>query len=515
MPIPEAILRAQACIQTLENDVQHVPAENAIQSLTELSNIASGINNAIITGNIQETMYSLGVRIWNLPLRFRFDPLHESSKAEGLRFVAHARSTGFEFIKAATLNPEHMSEKVAVQRFELACKVGKAWLDTGDLDKARKFFNEAKDLEAFWPALTSEMPVSKNLQLSLYLYLAEMQNVNTFLQMNAAMRLLISLDLDINEVTTIEKVAELCDICFRASRQCLLANNPKESLRWWRCSFTKVEEKALAVGMVIPTAIRLQRIKVHASILLEHGFEGNEMANEAENSLSSISDTKTSDILLHFLWLKLKIAYSNVEKEELAEEQFEKLYVIKFHIIATLNGTSLDTTSDLLWSACEEIESIMKDLEEATISGIQMVLWQFADNCFQAEKYRSASLFYECANHLHEKQDNSSENQNILRRKLAVCYYDNRQYELAEEILEKNLLKDSSRKNAMDILLMVIVLAAKGETAEAERYLQEMHNGHGFKVYMFKLVADAYSQSDYNGIIDADMLLTNLTILDT
>jgi hypothetical protein len=47
-----------------------------------------------------------------------------------------------------------------------------------------------------------------------------------------------------------------------------------------------------------------------------------------------------------------------------------------------------------------------------------------------------------------------------------VCYYDNRQYELAEEILEKNLLKDSSRKNAMDILLMVIVLAAKGETAE-------------------------------------------------
>lgn len=29
----------------------------------------------------------------------------------------------------------------------------------------------------------------------------------------------------------------------------------------------------------------------------------------------------------------------------------------------------------------------------------------------------------------------------------------------------------------------------------AERYLQEMHNGHGFKGYMFKLVADAYSQS--------------------
>lgn len=52
-----------------------------------------------------------------------------------------------------------------------------------------------------------------------------------------------------------------------------------------------------------------------------------------------------------------------------------------------------------------------------------------------------------------------------------MCYHKNHQDDLAEETIEKNLLCQASQIKAVDILIMIMVLAAKDETSTGTPFI--------------------------------------------
>ncbi|GAB5587249.1 hypothetical protein Unana1_02149 [Umbelopsis nana] len=151
-----------------------------------------------------------GARLWNLPMRLQSDAPQVPLKTSAIRLIAHARHIGYSLIRTAAGKPEDMTEK--------------------------------------------ESSKIKDMQLTLYLRLAE---IHIRKKDNQMCKLMFDVAVEhVTELTTTKKVAELGLLCFSASRQCLQNGCREDALKWWTSSFSKFEDKTLAVGIAIPSEIR-------------------------------------------------------------------------------------------------------------------------------------------------------------------------------------------------------------------------------------------------------------------
>ncbi|KAH8556616.1 hypothetical protein BGW37DRAFT_462886 [Umbelopsis sp. PMI_123] len=374
-------------------------------------------------------------------------------------------------------------------------------LDAGEIEKANHAFNEAKavnasQLETDWPILTSETTSRcHDLQFSLHLHLAQMY----LLQHNSH---ICNSMLNI----AIEHISE--------STQAQQANKIKDALIWCKDNLSKVEDKALAFGQILSSSIRVQNAKLYDRVFrYVIAFNG----TEAENGIFGSGRRKTLLRYLYECWYKQKTQfinfnsayldamshsrltdsnvnmtimlikgldvliernYSNVGRS-LSKENFERIYIIKLHMVGVSSKDDPNAIKEILDLVCEGIQLIKNDLENATMCSICM-----------AKIYCTAALFFQYAYDLYDGHKSGETNLNIIRRRLALCYYQNQHWDLAEEILQKKLLRDPFDKEALDVLLIISVLYAKNEIGEASVYLQDLPNSKGYKSSMSKAITN-------------------------
>ncbi|KAI8583106.1 hypothetical protein K450DRAFT_196304 [Umbelopsis ramanniana AG] len=396
---------------------------------------------------------------------------------------------GYTFIKATIANTDLMTEQATLQIFELACIFGKSslgkvcsssmenrldlisyFVDVGEYEKADQTFNEAKDLQInTWnlnPEITSKY---HELQFILHFYLAEM-----YLSMNNSQACSLMVDIAtqyINELTTAKQVQDLCAICLRAIIYCLRRNNIEEAFIWSKVNFFKVEDKALASGGVLASSLRYFKISVsdmllHLMILkLKMKYFGTNVASLYEAYQDAMSQSRLTDRNVNmpeklFQGLDQLIVKNAVHiGQSLRKENFETIHIVKFQIIA--------------------IHSIKNDLEDVTVYSICMV-----------KAYRTAAFCFECTETLYDSDAWGDTNLMMLRRRLALCYYENEQWDLAEETLERNLLRHPSEREAVDIILMIQALLANNELIEASAYLLCLPKSKGYNISMSDFITD-------------------------
>ncbi|KAI9289280.1 hypothetical protein BC943DRAFT_356255 [Umbelopsis sp. AD052] len=504
-------------MQELETEFDNDGTENNSQILTHLANMANDINGIRFCDTSATKLYGFGKA--PLPLVKKIGRTAKVLFAEGIQLFNRSKDTqslfgrqfnfkildvGYTFIKTAIANTNLITEEVTLQIFELACIFGKSSLDVGEHEKANQAFNEAKACEIDKSKLRSEItPRYHELQFVLHVYLAEMYLIKNDCQ---ACSLMVDIaTLHINEATPAKQVKDLCATCLRATIHCLYRNNIEEAFIWSKVNFFKVEDKALACGRVLAFSLRIMNAKLQAGILLNDEIPEATASSNTASFLAWISNVSHSDILLHFMILKLKIKYfgtniaslceayqdamsqsrltdRNVNilvaivdlvKTDVGPEQliqgldqlivkntmhigqslrkvnFETIHIIKFHIIGTWCEDDPKTAKSMIELACEGLQNIKNDLEIVTIYGICMV-----------KAYRTA----------------------------AFCFDRVETFYGSDALGDTNLMM--MRREAVDIILMIQVLLANNEHNEASDYLLCLPKSKGYNISMSNFITD-------------------------
>ncbi|RUP52304.1 hypothetical protein BC936DRAFT_148354 [Jimgerdemannia flammicorona] len=187
---------------------------------------------------------------------------------------------------------------------------------------------------------------------------------------------------------------------------------------------------------------------------------------------------------------------------------FERIYVVKFHILATVDlGDSGDENEEslmqLIHSSFADILHHRDTLNKNTLAACQLIFWRAGDGQYHQRKYALALRWYLCAEQLCPTKSADKSNLAVLQRKIALCHVELGEYAKAKEAIENARSLDD---NAVTFFVAFHISLCEFKDDEGIVNLGRMCDAAGFTIEMLSAAANLCHQVRANKKVLVEVL---------
>ncbi|KAI8912349.1 hypothetical protein DFJ77DRAFT_81035 [Powellomyces hirtus] len=478
--------------------------ENIVQIARELEKVkASGTSDEF--GASVDRIDDAGVRIWNDTVK------QKSSEAGALyvRLLGPMRSAALALLRLAASGD--LNERVVVKLANLAMKTGRAWFDVGDYEKGREYYDVClKYLDNPSERGFANSAEIKKLVTIVSAYKAELE----FMDINSPVAFMLmrrALESDDFSSLAHRELQEVSRICLECARK---ASKQSDAIQWSKfaidalesCQSTSSGEPDLKTEILLflatlyldtsawETAEQAIDLALEESPDTLFGYylkmkclaqNGQPRGNIAEifaqavdKCSSKLTDPAAFKLLMGMIHLLAKYgspsaAASGIDAAlgrftETASniEKIEKLKILKVYLLISTN----DPRDDISHEVDKIVESVCEDNAEPTLARTyRLILWQSADRAAQENRWDDAIKWFKCSRRLLLEDPNDARNAEIVRRKMATCYLELKEYELAYEALD---IEDTTKEPSSESSFLACIARMElGDNIRAMEHL--------------------------------------------